>query len=239
MQATAQERRETHALRHTGTLFLALEILGAIVVSVVLAILAGDPATECGWCEVNALDNAVRNLIAARDPIPPAKLSHVLSMGVAPLLAFGAVISGAIRSRKPRAALQDSAILIATLILTTGIASAVKCMADRQRPGFLFGRAMEIEASRVPVERFLSFFSGDTAWAYVVIATAATLAWLRGYRVALPLAVVGGLVASAVAVLRMAADMHWFTDVLTGACVGVAVGVLVPLSLHRRAADGV
>ena len=34
--------------------------------------------------------------------------------------------------------------------------------------------------------------------------------------------------------LRMAADMHWFTDVTAGALIGTGLGVAVPLILHPR-----
>ena len=35
--------------------------------------------------------------------------------------------------------------------------------------------------------------------------------------------------------LRIAANQHYFTDVLTGAVVGTGVGLAVPYTLHRRA----
>ena len=40
--------------------------------------------------------------------------------------------------------------------------------------------------------------------------------------------------ATATAVLRLAADKHWATDVLTGLVLGAAVGVGVPLLLHGK-----
>ena len=38
--------------------------------------------------------------------------------------------------------------------------------------------------------------------------------------------------------LRIAADMHWATDVLTGAVMGTMVGILTPLCVHPREGGG-
>jgi membrane-associated phospholipid phosphatase len=47
----------------------------------------------------------------------------------------------------------------------------------------------------------------------------------------------GAVFATATGVFRIMADMHWATDVMTGALVGTAIGVSVPLALHRREAS--
>ncbi len=225
----------THALRRTSGLFLGLEFVLVVVAFAVMSEAAGAPATTCGWCATNAFDEAVRSLLVRRDPRDAAAASHVLSMILAPALALGAVTLPAIARRRYRHAFQDSAIILNAFLLVTGITDAVKKLADRQRPGVLHGRADVIEASAAPIEHYLSFFSGDTAWAFVLGATAATLAHLRGYAFARRAALAGAALGVGTAVLRVAADMHWATDVLAGAAVGVAVGVALPSLLHRRA----
>lgn len=231
---SAHDRPGTHALRRTAALFLAAELVFVVGVFVALSVAAGDPATACGWCETNRFDVAARALLVRRDPRDAAVASHVLSIIVAPLLAFGAVVVPAIAGRRHRHALQDSAIVLNAFLLVTGLADGVKKLTDRQRPGFLYGRASEIEADSAPIERFLSFFSGDTAWAFVLAAAAATLAHLRGYAFARRLALIGAALGVVTALLRVAADMHWATDVLAGAVVGTAVGVGLPWLLHPR-----
>jgi len=55
---------------------------------------------------------------------------------------------------------------------------------------------------------------------------------MRGYRVA-PLVWTAGLVLGvATAYTRMAADRHYFTDVLAGAAIGTVTGAAVPLLFH-------
>jgi membrane-associated phospholipid phosphatase len=93
---------------------------------------------------------------------------------------------------------------------------------------------MITEAVNDPAERFLSFFSGDTAVAFALGACATTIAFLRGYRSARAIAVVAAMGAVIAGVLRIRADMHWATDVMTGALVGTLVGAGLPLVLHPR-----
>jgi membrane-associated phospholipid phosphatase len=63
---------------------------------------------------------------------------------------------------------------------------------------------------------------------------AATTAQLRGYRAAPYLWAIGLPLAAFTGYARMAADRHYFTDVLTGALVGSAVAAAVPLLMHAR-----
>ena len=55
---------------------------------------------------------------------------------------------------------------------------------------------------------------------------------MRGYRIAPLVWIGGGLIALTTSYLRMAADRHYFTDVATGALLGVGVGIGVPLLFH-------
>lgn len=221
-------------LRRTGALALLLEFFGVVGAFVALSVAAGDPATACRWCGTNRFDDALRRLLVQRDPHDAALASHALSMLAAPALAFGAVIIPALRRRRGRHALQDGVIVLNAFLLVTGVADGVKKLTDRTRPGVFHGRVGEIEASATPLEHYLSFFSGDTAWAFVLAATAATLAQLRGYAGSRGVALAGALIGVATGALRVAADMHWATDVLAGAAVGTLVGVALPRLLHGR-----
>ncbi|MDB4932159.1 MAG: phosphoesterase PA-phosphatase related protein, partial [Myxococcaceae bacterium] len=190
------------ALRRTGALALLLEFFGVAGAFVALSVAAGDPATACRWCGTNRFDVAVRGLLVQRDPHAAALASHALSMLAAPALAFGTVIVPALRRRRGRHALQDSVIVLNAFLLVTGVADGVKKLTDRTRPGVLYDRVGEIEASAAPLEHYLSFFSGDTAWACVLAATAATLAQLRGYAWARRVALAGAVIGLATAALR-------------------------------------
>ena len=88
-------------------------------------------------------------------------------------------------------------------------------------------------------DAYLSFFSGHTATTAALSATATYMAFREddgGSRGAFTLA--GGLALTGfVAAERMRAGKHFPTDVLTGAAVGAAVGVLVPHLHHVSRGD--
>lgn len=232
--STHLDATTSRALRRTSALALGVELLVVIAVFVAFSTATGEPAAACAWCASNAFDEAVRRLLVAGDPRAAARWSHQLSMGLAPLLALGGVVAPALRARRGWHAAQNAAIVVNGFVLTTALADGVKKLTDRQRPGVLHGRAELIEAARVPLEFNLSFFSGDTAWAFVLAASAWAIAAGRGYASARWLAVACAAVAVGVAALRIAADMHWATDVLAGALAGTLVGVGLPALVHGR-----
>jgi membrane-associated phospholipid phosphatase len=121
---------------------------------------------------------------------------------------------------------------ITAVMMTLAIVDPVKGLTARERPGFAHG--MVTEAASYPSERFLSFFSGDTALAFAFGACATMIAYLRGYRSANVIALASGVGAFIAGILRIRADMHWATDVMTGGFVGTLVGAGLPYLLHPR-----
>ena len=88
--------------------------------------------------------------------------------------------------------------------------------------------------SGVHVDGNLSFFSGHTSFAFSLAVASGTVASMRGYRAAPAVWGVGLGAAAVTGYLRIAADRHYATDVMTGALVGSALGFAVPYLLHRR-----
>jgi membrane-associated phospholipid phosphatase len=227
---------EPRALERTSAKFLVFELVAAVLVFIALDALAGAVAgapNVCRWCSQNAFDEGVRALIVRDDRLWAGVMTHRISLGFLPLVAILGTSIPALASARRRAALQDLVVILAVFIVATAVAGPVKTFASRERPGFVHG--MLTEGSGHDWERFASFFSGDTAWAFAFAAVGATLAHLRGYRHARLVAVLGALGAIAVGLLRIRADMHWATDVIMGALVGTVVGVSIPALLHRRA----
>jgi len=224
-------------LQNTATGFLALETVGVVAIFATYSIAAGDPPESCRWCKPTGFDESLRDALVldkgARKSA--ATVSHVLSIGVVPVASFTALLVPALSEGKGSYALQDAWIMLNTFLLTTGIADGTKKAVGRRRPAFYYGEQHDTEGGGNVVESNLSFFSGDTAWAFSFAASASTLAFLRGNRLAPFIAGGGGALALGTAFLRVAADAHWTTDVLTGALVGTGLGIAVPLLLHRRA----
>lgn len=229
----------THALKNSSPKFLVLETLGIGAVFAVYSLAAGPAPRECAWCAPTGFDVWVRDRLVVESSRPPATVSHVLSYGVIPLAAAMSLLLPALNDGSGQHALQDIWIAMDGLVLTLGVSQGTKRLTARRRPAFYYGREADTEYASNPSQANLSFFSGDTAAAFSLAASATTLAYLRGYAVAPWLAVGGGMLATGIGVLRIAADMHWATDVLAGAVVGSAVGTGLPLLLHQReGADG-
>jgi membrane-associated phospholipid phosphatase len=222
------------SLKNTTPGFLALESAGALVVLAGYSIALGSPPEACKWCEPTGFDKWVRNGLLSGDPKTAGYVSHGLSLGVIPIGALAGLYASAASEGHGSTIWQDAWIMANTFILTTGITDGTKKVVARERPGFYYGRQAETEAADHPNERNLSFFSGDTSWAFSLAACGSTLAFLRGYRAAPWIAAGTGVAASAVGLLRIAGDMHWATDVMTGAVVGTGIGIGLPVLLHGR-----
>jgi membrane-associated phospholipid phosphatase len=111
--------------------------------------------------------------------------------------------------------------------ITTALLQVVKHRVNRPRP---YAHYCEPGCGDDLSERDtqLSFFSGHTALAFSFAVSAGTIASMRDYRNAGWVLGSGLTMAAATGYLRIAADRHYFTDVLVGAAVGAAVGWAVP-----------
>ncbi len=193
--------------------------------------LAGD---RCSWCEGNAFDDHVRAELRWSDPQAAHQLSNLLVHGVAPASAFG--LTALVGWRDGRAAdwpVNAFAVLEAT-ILAADLTQLAKFQSGRARP---YMRELGGDVAGAPgsaAEHNLSFFSGHTSFAFSLAVASGTVASMRGYRGAPVVWGVGLGAAALTGWLRVAADRHYASDVLTGALVGSAVGFAVPYLLHRR-----
>ncbi len=186
------------------------------------------------WCTTNGFDVALNEALVWANPRAAATTSHTFALGLAPAAAFGSLIVSATSSSHGTYAIQDSAIVLDAFLVATGANSIAKITARRQRPAFYYEREGDTEAADHPAEEFVSFYSGDTTWAFSIAASASTLAFLRRYEHAEWIAVGTGVLALTGGVLRISADMHWATDVLAGAAAGTAIGIGIPVLLHSR-----
>jgi membrane-associated phospholipid phosphatase len=177
----------------------------------------------CRICGANALDDGARNRLVWDRRDLARHGSDLLAFAVLPVAAFGHSALAARNAGAAREALLDALV----------IGEVVKFAAGRQRPFVRFENFDGTDRPRDP-DGNLSFYSGHTSLAFSTVAAAATVASLRGYRSAPWVWGVGLAGAAGVGYLRIAADKHYLTDVLTGAVVGTVVGVAAPRLLHPR-----
>ncbi len=140
----------------------------------------------------------------------------------------------------PDVGVQMALITTETLAVTLALQTTTNMLVGRERPyvrecgGAIDGDAHDCVADN----RFQSFFSGHTSQAFAVAAlTCAHHANvpLHGGGAAEAVPCAGGFLAAATTgALRVAADQHYATDVITGALVGTTAGFTVPLLLHYR-----
>jgi membrane-associated phospholipid phosphatase len=110
-----------------------------------------------------------------------------------------------------------------------------KLLAGRERPCAHFAaRSSVLPCGSDAHDQNLSFFSGHATVTSALAVSSGTIASLRGYSLAPLVWASGSLLALGTGYLRIAADKHYLSDVLTGLAVGSAIGALVPLLGHGR-----
>jgi membrane-associated phospholipid phosphatase len=200
---------------------------------------------HCRWCDrdatggdtLNGLDRAARRELRWNRPAYADVLSDYTAFALTPLVAGGVDAIASIHDGRAHVLGADMLIIAESGVLAADLNQLVKFLALRERP-YAHARALELPAGEKSaqlgsIDDNLSFYSGHTSETVSLAVAAGTVASLRRYRLApavwgsaLPLALFTGY-------LRMGADRHYFTDVLTGAVAGALVGFLVPYLFHR------
>lgn len=123
---------------------------------------------------------------------------------------------------------QDLMVFAETLAIDTALQNAVNFIVARPRPLTYAGDPAFVASG----EGYLSFYAGHVSTSFAALAaTAFTIRKRYGEQI-WPW-IVGGLIASSVAVERVASGHHFPTDVTVAAAVGTAIGITVPW-LHVR-----
>jgi membrane-associated phospholipid phosphatase len=192
----------------------------------------------CRWCDrdeqgrdrLNGFDAAVRRHWRWTDRMKAHRWSNVtlgLSL-VAPTTAFVATRGGFGNGFGG-----EMLIVVEAAALNMAVTQGTKYLFRRERPWAHFDDPPEgqHEGSR---ESVLSFVSGHSSMAFALAVSTGSLASLRGDQGKEWVWAAGLTAAAATAYLRVAADKHYFTDVLAGAAIGAAVGWAVPRLIDRR-----
>jgi membrane-associated phospholipid phosphatase len=210
-------------------------IAGAVGLGVTLELLKGALGPRsCRVCGVDGLDAVARGALRWNDAGAANTMSDWTGLVVTPVTALGACQIAAAADHRFHDAPANAMVVLEAAALAVTLQSAVKLVVARQRPYVHFRDSSEPAAPQV--QDNLSFYSGHTNFAFVVAVANGTIASMRGYRLApvvwatsLPWAGITGY-------LRIAADKHYLTDVLTAALIGSAVGFLVPFVFHGASA---
>jgi membrane-associated phospholipid phosphatase len=199
---------------------------------------------SCRWCDRNAQGEDTLNGIdrwglgiqgGVHAQHVSRTWSNVVSVGILPISVLGAGFVISEQSGASGAQHAEDLLMVAQAVLFSAVANqGAKYFFARERP---FVHALPPEErpnTDTPQDNNLSFYSGHSSYAFALVTATGTLAHLRGYRHQGWIWAVGMPIAAAVPLLRMGAGKHYLTDVATGALVGSAFGVGVPLLLHPR-----
>lgn len=225
-----------------------LEGRNAIDVPVTIALGAGWIGSElakkslaphgCHWCgSVPGIDQTARRRLRWDHPEKADRISDVADFAALPLLVFGADALLASQHGRLANAPQDGLWILEAVMAASAMNQAVKFSVGRERP---FVHALDADQKPLtdhPSDNDLSFYSGHTALAFALAGATGSVATLRGYRNAWVVWPVGFAAAATIGYLRIGADKHWLTDVATGAVLGGATGVALPMLLHGRKSD--
>jgi membrane-associated phospholipid phosphatase len=195
-------------------------------------------APRCRWCDraggvdtLNDVDRAVRRLRWRRTSW--AAVLSDLALLSTPAAAEASSAFAASRGGGSHELGSDALAVAETGVIAADLNQLVKFLAMRERPDAHRRALLDPAARRESADDDLSFCSGHTTEAVALAVAAGTVSSLHGYRFA-PLVWASALPPAAVTgYLRIAADRHYFTDVVAGAVLGAAVGFLVPYALHR------
>ena len=182
---------------------------------------------SCRWCATDGFDDTVRDALRWNDTGAAANASNLMA-AVVPVAALGLGALSASHDGRIGQWPRD-ALIVAEAAMTAGaIHSMVAYSVGRARPYTRTGLSRGSDDN-------VSFYSGHTSWAFSVAVASGMVVSLHHDRLAPLVWGVGLASAAATGWLRIAADRHYATDVLTGAVVGSAVGFLVPYVARRRA----
>jgi membrane-associated phospholipid phosphatase len=222
-------------------LHLALTVVGAATWATLTVFSSSLAPSSCRWCDrnsdgsdsLNGFDASVRRTLRWSNTKMADTLSTVFSFGLAPLAGVG--IGSAIAAHDSRLAELPADLLVVaeSAVLAINLDEFAKLGFARERPYVHFRSPSERVALRSSADD-QSFFSGHATLAFALATSAGTVASLRHYRLAPVMWAVGMVFAATGGYLRVAADQHYASDVLTGAAVGAAAGFAVPYFAHRE-----
>ena len=201
--------------------------------------------TNCRWCDgplgspVNTVDDWFHAHLTASifSRNTADQLSSVVAYGVMPAIALGSAFFATGPHATDGAGLRAGFIVVESVAIAGALTQAVKLTAGRQRPYVHYqhvstpGGPSDYQA--VSYDANLSFLSGHTSVAAAAGTSAAMVATLEESPAAPWLWVAATSLTLATGTMRMISESHYFTDVVAGAALGAACGVVVPL-LHRR-----
>lgn len=193
-------------------------------------------APPCGSCDPDQVWLALDRGVVRNDSRAASLASDLLLGSLVAGALFGSLIDVGIDDddEGTRGWGTDLMVTAEALTIDLALTQLVKHLVRRPRP-YTYSPSVPL-ARKLDRDASLSFFSGHTSLAFTSAVALSYTFWRRHPDDALGRGLVLGLslaAASATGYLRIRAGKHFWSDVVVGALVGGAVGLLVPF-LHDR-----
>jgi hypothetical protein len=216
-------------LTHLGLTTLG----GALYLSSETFLKASLAPSECRWCNPTSVDRSVRDALRWDDTGRAKSISNITGYALAPAAGIGLLVAASLDSGEGQPArwIDDTLPVLESIIVAGLVNQTVKFSVGEQRPFVHFGDP----ARPHQVDDDVSFYSGHTTLAFSIATSAGVVAHQRHYKLEPLIWASGYLLAGTTGYLRIAADQHYFTDVVVGALAGTGIGLAVPLLFHSRA----
>lgn len=201
------------------------------------------PQPSSHWQGGIGFDEAARDALRFHTPASRRRARDGSDIGItisASWPFFDALVVAGWYRDSPELGTQQALISAEVLAVTAGMQGLVSLFVSRERP---YGQEC---GSGVPADtrdcenrdRYYSFYSGHSANSFAAAAVNCmhhAYVPLYGGGAADSWACVGMFgVAATTALMRVATDVHYVSDVLAGATIGTATGLLLPWALHYR-----
>ncbi len=191
---------------------------------------------EARWTGTNPVDDAVRDTIRWNSAhTGDADMTSNLVLGSIPVAGLAALLFSDAKgwssptASRARQAGYGGLIMLESASVAMLANQVVKFLVLRKRP---YTRADDY--GTMEADDHLSFYSGHTTTAFALAVSGAMLYDMKGGNHPGAVWTAALVMATGVGYLRIAADKHYFTDVLVGALLGAAAGYLVPKLLHQK-----
>lgn len=207
---------------------LSITVTGALLYPATGGVEANLAPTTCHWCTPTWIDRDVREVLRwSSDASTAGTLSDLGAFAITPAVTIGLVVTGTFAGNRSWArVIDDVTPIIETMVVTEWVTRGGKLAIGRERPYAHYGTPQDEDDN-------LSFPSGHTSRAFAFATSAGVIAHMRGYAAEPYVWVSGMALAAATGYFRIAADRHYFTDVLAGAALGAGAGLTVPYLMQR------
>jgi len=222
-----------------------LTISGALAASLITWAVAIKPnldAPHCTICDgapgtVNGVDDAFRSAFKRPADSPVGVVSDVFGYALGPAAGIALGVAVPAHDGRINEAPENLLLVVETTLTYAVLQQSLTALLPRERPAVHADVSANRESSLKRHSSLESFPGGHNGLAFSVAAAGGTIATLRGYRLAPLVWLVGGTIGLATTYLRMAADRHYFTDLMAGAALGIGTGIAVPLLFHGRVGE--